>query len=238
VAEARERPQSINEIMASTTGLKVKGQLAEKCSDLQTHLTSLGFTACHQYFRRMWVPKLGPALAWLIIVLRSRCFYRAETDELRDQATWRKGELAACLGQTTRNLSNLLTHADAELFFKILSQNKPSLTLKVEMVSEPLLADPATAVNEPIPVPINPKKDDNLSLPVAQKSDTTALEPKKVDSYHPEVENFLPPDPADRKKADPTKYLSNQPIPNQKIIPSLPIQLFNLSNGGNCHETK
>jgi len=119
-------------------------RLKQQLATLQTHLTR-GDTLCRQYFRLNWVPKLGPTLAWLIIALRSRCYYNKTTGELRDTYIWPKKELAGILGQSTQNLRiRLLPHAYAGHFFQILEDNKHKLTIQVGMLEEPLTTESAS----------------------------------------------------------------------------------------------
>jgi hypothetical protein len=210
--------RSIDEIVTAATGLKIDKALMETCSALQSHLTDLGFTACRQYFRLHWVPRLGAALAWLIIIIRSRCFYNPETGELRDQCQWLKGELAACLGQTTRNLSNLLAHQDVGLFLDILAQTKPALTLQVEMITEPIDPEADETPNLHL-VASNAKKDDSLCETEPLRPDLIVLDRKKADNHHPESEKSRPVEPSDRKKPDTIKYLNQPKILPEKIIP-------------------
>jgi hypothetical protein len=128
----------LNHLPASQT-TPLKRQLAA----LQSHLTR-GDTLCRQYFRLNWVPRLGPALAWLVMALRSRCYYNKTTGELRDSYTWHKKELAGVLGQTTQNLrTRLLRHEYAGHFFQILDDQKHKFTIRVGMLEEPLTTESA-----------------------------------------------------------------------------------------------
>ncbi|HIC95823.1 TPA: XRE family transcriptional regulator, partial [Candidatus Bipolaricaulota bacterium] len=71
-----------------------------------------------QYFRRKWVPLLGPSLAWLIIALRQRCYYNRETGELRDWCLVTQKELAEEIGVSRRTLQRLLRHPYAGWFIE------------------------------------------------------------------------------------------------------------------------
>lgn len=97
-----------------------------------------------QYFRLKWVPLLGHALAWLIILMRRNCFWDEQQDELRDEFVVYKKDLAAAIGQTTRNLANLMDNPHTPLFFTTLNpndtRNKPT-HYRVRMVDEPLTPD-------------------------------------------------------------------------------------------------
>jgi hypothetical protein len=101
-----------------------------------------------QYFRLEWVGRLGHALAWLVIYMRRHCFWDDASGELRDIFSAYKKEIAAAIGQTVRNLANLMEHPQAGLFFTPLdppdrSQNGRSgpSRYQVRLVDEPLTPD-------------------------------------------------------------------------------------------------
>jgi len=140
-----EAPLSVAEVAALATGLDLGRlpaatvkKLEQKLAGLESHLTETGGTICRQYFRQTWVPLLGPPLAWLVTIIRSRCYFNPDSGELRDVNTWPKKELAAHLGQSTQNLKHLLAHPYAGHFIQILDQNKRRLTLRVSLAREPL----------------------------------------------------------------------------------------------------
>lgn len=90
-----------------------------------------------QYFRLQWVPLLGPALAWLVVLLRSRCYHNPKTGQARHTYTWNKQELARALGQTPRHVfGRLLEHPFAPAFFEILDSNATEATFRVRMWQE------------------------------------------------------------------------------------------------------
>lgn len=145
-----ETPLPLLELVEVATGLKIKDwpsaratDLEQKLSGLHTHLTAIGDTICRQYFRLNWVPQLGSAAAWLVMALRSRCYYNPDTGELRDIYTWRKKELAAMIGQSRYNLRLLLAHSNAAHFFKILDNQKQQITVRISLIQEPLLEESA-----------------------------------------------------------------------------------------------
>jgi hypothetical protein len=102
-----------------------------------------------QYFRLNWLEHLGHALGWLIIYLRRRCFWDAASGELRDEVRLFKKDLARAIGQTSRNLGNLLENSYTSLFFNIQEAGSPDTdvsvrtkgpsTFRVRLVDEPLL---------------------------------------------------------------------------------------------------
>ena len=102
-----------------------------------------------QYFRLNWLEHLGHALAWLIIYLRRRCFWDVASGELRDEVKLFKKELARAIGQTPRNLGNLLENPYTPLFFTLPEAEgadrglpiraKGASTFRVRLVDEPLM---------------------------------------------------------------------------------------------------
>ena len=92
-----------------------------------------------QYFRQKWVPHLGHTLAWIIVYLRTRCYWDEKTGELRDETILFKKDVAAAIGQTPRNMGNVLNSQYADLFFTMDegARNQPT-HYQVRMVDEPL----------------------------------------------------------------------------------------------------
>ncbi len=207
-----DRPVPLTEVVTMATGLKLETlpqataeTLNHNLDKLQAHLTEIGNTICRQYFRLTWVPLLGPALAWLVMIMRSRCYYNPETEELRDTYTWQKKELAELLGQSTKNLSNLLSHPYANLFCQILDQNKRKITVRVNMVYEPLAPEEVGEMdNQPHIPPENRKnvpvttfqneKNVPVTIPPNRKNvPVTDLESEKCSGHHPPNRKNVPP---------------------------------------------
>jgi DNA-binding XRE family transcriptional regulator len=61
-----------------------------------------------QYFRRKWVPLLGPVLSWIVVNLRQRCYWNRKTGEKREYCTVTQGELASEIGVSARTVRRLL----------------------------------------------------------------------------------------------------------------------------------
>jgi hypothetical protein len=105
-----------------------------------------------QYFRLNWLEHLGHSLAWMIIYLRRRCYWDEKSGELRDSCRLFKKDLAAAIGQTPRNLANLMDNDYIPLFFTCPTPDDPDYPLEagdsasrkgptfyhVRMVDEPL----------------------------------------------------------------------------------------------------
>lgn len=69
-----------------------------------------------QYFRKKWLPRLGPTLAWVIIALRQHCYWSKETGEKRDWCLISQEELAAEAGISVATLKRLLKQEHADKF--------------------------------------------------------------------------------------------------------------------------
>lgn len=225
VTHTFDRPIPLAEVVTMATGLNFEAlpqataeTLTHNLDRLQAHLTEIGNTICRQYFRLTWVPLLGPALAWLVMIMRSRGYYNPETEELRDTCIWRKKELAELLGQSTKNLSNLLAHPYANLFCQILDQNKRKITVRVNMVYEPLAPEEAGCVtmdNQPLnfvrDVPhTSPENRKNVPVTDFQNKKIVPVTPspnrKNVPVTDLESEKCSGHSPQNRKNVPPCKY--------------------------------
>lgn len=69
-----------------------------------------------QYFRKKWVPLLGPSLSWVIMALRQHCYWSRETGEKRDWCLISQEELAREAGISVATLKRLLKHKYADKF--------------------------------------------------------------------------------------------------------------------------
>lgn len=69
-----------------------------------------------QYFRKKWLPLLGPSLAWVIVALRQHCYWNRETGEKRDWCTISQEELAAEAGISVATLKRLLKQEYTDKF--------------------------------------------------------------------------------------------------------------------------
>jgi hypothetical protein len=69
-----------------------------------------------QYFRKRWVPLLGPALGWVITALRQHCYWNKGTGEMRDWCLVTQQELADEVGISVSTLKRLLQHEHAGKF--------------------------------------------------------------------------------------------------------------------------
>ena len=219
-----DQPVPLTEVVAMATGLTLETlpqaaaeTLIKNLDKLHTHLTEIGSTICRQYFRLTWVPRLGPALAWLVMIMRSRCYYNPETEDLRDTYTWQKKELAELLGQSTKNLSNLLSHPYAHLFSQILDQNKRKITMRVNMVHEPLATEEARdgEMDHQALIPSSNRK----KVPVTPSSNrkkvpVTALESEKSSGHSS----------SNRKKIPACKYYKESVLIIDKKQELVPIQ--------------
>ncbi len=69
-----------------------------------------------QYFRKRWVPLLGPALGWVITALRQHCYWNKSTGEVRDWCLVTQQDLADEVGVSVSTLKRLLQHEHAGKF--------------------------------------------------------------------------------------------------------------------------
>jgi len=141
-------------------------RLDEACAQLHNHIVQpnkvyIGW----QYFRLKWVPLLGHALAWLVVFLRRHCYWDEKTGILRDECIFYKKDLAAAIGQTTRNLNHLFQNPHASLFFSCFAgetdaadspdapprrtRNQP-LRYRVRMVDDPLTPEDQAQIDRDI----------------------------------------------------------------------------------------
>ncbi len=147
--------RTILELAEETMGIRLSdhaddervGRLDRACARLHNQIVQPNkIYVGWQYFRLEWVRLLGHALAWIIIAMRRRCFWDESSGELRDRLTIYKKDLAATIGQTTRNLANLMDNPHADLFFTVAdtpgtgARNQPT-TYTIRMVDEPLTPD-------------------------------------------------------------------------------------------------
>jgi len=79
--------------------------LRQAFADAQAHITQptrIALTA--HYFRTAWVPQLGATNAWLIMALRSRCYWNKESGQVRDTCVMSTQDIADLLGTSTRTV--------------------------------------------------------------------------------------------------------------------------------------
>lgn len=122
---------TVADVFASATGQPARGDVAGLCSKLQRRVIAAagGDVITTQYFRRRWLPLLGHALAWLVVVARSHCFDDGKTR--RDTFTIEKSELAGEIGQSVKNLTRLMERAHASEFVHVDESTQHTLTLNV-----------------------------------------------------------------------------------------------------------
>jgi hypothetical protein len=134
------------------------------------------------------------------MIMRSRCYYNPETEELRDTYTWRKKDLAQTLGQTTKNLSNLLADPQARLFCQITEQNKRKLTVRVTMAYDPLASEELQEA----------KGQENNLQKNRKKVPVTDLESEKSSGHRPQNQKKVPVTPSDNRKKVPVTDLESE----------------------------
>ncbi len=65
-----------------------------------------------QYFRKSWLPLLGPITWLLILELRQRCYYNRDTSERRDECEATYAELGAAIARSSRTVERALNPAN------------------------------------------------------------------------------------------------------------------------------
>ena len=102
VAACTSRPAGIAGAQAN---LADETALRRAFADAQARITRpTRIALATHYFRTEWVSHLGATNAWLIMALRSRCYWNKESGELRDTCVMSMQELADLLGTSTRTV--------------------------------------------------------------------------------------------------------------------------------------
>jgi len=92
--------------------------IVEQCQTLYQHLVAPAYAVrVSHYLRSQWAGVLKPTGLWLLIYLRSTCYWNPETEELRDQGTIPdlKG-LAKSWGRNVRTLERTLQRLQEQGF--------------------------------------------------------------------------------------------------------------------------
>lgn len=77
----------------------------EAADTLHTHLIAAEHAHFEtQYFRRRWLPELGPGAALLLTYLRSLCYYNEDSGEIRDEIVLESGDLESVFQVSSRTL--------------------------------------------------------------------------------------------------------------------------------------
>lgn len=92
----------IADVQASLTNEAVLRKAFADTQAAITQPTRIALTT--HYFRTEWVPQLGATNAWLIMALRSRCYWNKKDGQIRDTCVMSIRELADLLGTSTRTV--------------------------------------------------------------------------------------------------------------------------------------
>lgn len=107
------------------------------CRAVQRHLVQPKKVILIPYrFWRVWLPRLGPRRAGLLLNLRTRCYHNPSCGEVRDTFRVPYGHLAAELGLSYRQLQRLLSAQDplADLVAVVESgRGKAATTLRLRL---------------------------------------------------------------------------------------------------------
>jgi len=89
--------------------LASEAALRQRFADAQARITQpTRIALATHYFRTEWVPQLDATQAWLIMILRSRCYWNKESGEVRDTCLTSNRELAGLLGISARTVGRIL----------------------------------------------------------------------------------------------------------------------------------
>jgi len=92
----------VSEMPAS---LANESTLRQTLTDVQASITRpTQIALATHYFRTEWVHQLGATNAWLVMILRSRCYWNKESGQVRDTCVMSTRELADLLGVSTRTV--------------------------------------------------------------------------------------------------------------------------------------
>lgn len=114
-AWAMHEPLNLRQIIlrvlseANTGGIQAnlaeEATLRQAFADAQARVTRpTQIALATHYFRTEWVQQLGTTNAWLIMILRSRCYWNKESGEVRDSCVISIKELADLLGASSRTV--------------------------------------------------------------------------------------------------------------------------------------
>jgi hypothetical protein len=93
------------DIVGVQANLADETALRQVFTDAQARVTRPAQIAlATHYFRTDWVHQLGATNAWLIMILRSRCYWNKESGEVRDSCIVSMQELADLLGASPRTV--------------------------------------------------------------------------------------------------------------------------------------
>lgn len=92
-------------IVGIQANLADEATLRQTFADAQARVTRpTQIALATHYFRTEWVHQLGTTNAWLIMILRSRCYWNKESGEVRDSCIISIKELADLLGASSRTV--------------------------------------------------------------------------------------------------------------------------------------
>ncbi len=106
---------TVGDIIEQVFGHEIAHQppVRKQAEVLHNHLTDTDFVG-KQYMRREWLPLLRHGPAFLLVYLRSLCYFNEDTGELRNELTINRQTLAEALGVQPNTLSEWFkTLADA-----------------------------------------------------------------------------------------------------------------------------
>ena len=133
---------TVGDVVRDIHGPHIAQQTADLCSKLNARITRPDLVLLVPwYFRDKWLPHLKHRLALMILALRARCYYNAETGADRNEIEVSWAQFCHQLGIGKRQMRRLHDHPDAPQFYKVLEEamgRRPAKIL-VGMRREPLV---------------------------------------------------------------------------------------------------
>ncbi|MCG3211824.1 MAG: hypothetical protein FOGNACKC_05470 [Anaerolineae bacterium] len=148
-----------------------------------------------QYLRQDWLPLLGHAGTWLVVVIRQSCY--ADDTEVRDTFSMEKSSLAGRLGVSENTIRRLVKNKHLPTFFRPLADDGSAwqpgryrLEGRVAMKNNPLT--PADRAMNDEQVQPEPPKGDTVNQ---QKATRLEAEPPKGDTVNQQKATRLEAEP-------------------------------------------
>jgi hypothetical protein len=131
-ANDEKRPRTVSELVSEVFCQEVhisaveQQLLTEQCQALYQHLVAPTHAVrVSHYLRQGWAGVLKPLGLWLLLYLRSKCFWNLETGELRDRSTIPDlAELATLWGRNVRTLERTLQRLQEQGFVSHLQRRR------------------------------------------------------------------------------------------------------------------
>ncbi|OQY20810.1 MAG: hypothetical protein B6I34_08285 [Anaerolineaceae bacterium 4572_32.1] len=135
---------AVGDVVRDIHGPHIAQQTADLCSKLNARITRPDLVLLVPwYFRDRWLPHLKHRLSLMILALRARCYYNAETGADRNKIKVNWAQLGKQLGIKKRQMQRLRGHPAVSQFYKVLEETmgRRPATLLIGMRREPLVPE-------------------------------------------------------------------------------------------------